>query len=296
MRQIQVFLKCLCLPCGCRQTAFLHVMMTYSFDSDLDTSEIYAPLGSSSIKRPKRARESVHLLKEKLEIPRERNLVERPRLYDLLRKSIEQFPATLISGRTGTGKTALAASFAKSRDHAAWYFIEPSDVEWNVFINYFAACVVRAVKSRKRISKLLPDSTEPSQSTMADSLINIFAEVETELGHEPLVIVLDGIHHLFDAPWFGEFFALLLSSLPGNTNLLLLCRSKPPSPLWRLRSKQQLNVIDEKLLAFNLAETAELTATAGLKRSDAERVHAETFGRISKLLEAVPRRPVGSRR
>lgn len=265
-------------------------MMTYSFDSDLDSTEIYAPVGKSSIKRPKRAREGVHLLAEKLVIPRERNLVERPRLYELLRKSIEQFPATLVSGRAGTGKTALAAAFAKTRDHTAWYSIEPSDVEWNVFINYFAACVVRAVKSRTRISKLVPPSTEPSQSTMADALINIFTEAETELFHDPLLIVLDGIHHLFDAPWFGEFFALLLSSLPDNTNLLLLCRSKPPSPLWRLRSKQQLNVIDEKLLAFNLAETAELAETAGLERSDAERVHAETFGRISKLLQAVPRK------
>lgn len=262
-------------------------MMTYFFDNDLDSAEIYAPVGNSSIKRPKRARERVHLLKEKLEIPRGKNLVERPRLHELLGKSIGQFPATLISGRAGTGKTAIAASFAKTRDHAAWYSIEPSDVEWNVFINYFAACVMRAVKSRTRTSKLIPDLAEPSQSTMADALINIFTEVETELIHKPLVIVLDGIHHLFDAPWFGEFFALLLSSLPENTNVILLCRSKPPSPLWRLRSKQQLNVIDEKLLAFNLAETAEIAKKLGLKRSAAERAHTETFGRISKLLQVL---------
>lgn len=259
-------------------------MMTYFYDNDLDSAEIYSPVGSSTITRPKRTREGVHLLKEKLEIPRAKNLVERPRLLDLLGKSIEQFPATLVSGRAGTGKTALAASFARTQDHAAWYSIEPSDVEWDVFINYFAACVLRAAKCRTRISKLIPDSSEPSQSTMATALIDVFAEVETELAHEPLVIVLDGIHHLFDASWFGEFFGLLLSSLPENTNLLLLCRSKPPSPLWRLRSKQQLNVIDEKVLAFNLDETAEIAKKLGLKRSAAERAHAETFGRISKLL------------
>jgi LuxR family transcriptional regulator, maltose regulon positive regulatory protein len=270
----------------------LRIMMTYLFDSDLDSGEIYVPAGNSSINGPKSAREGVHVLEEKLEIPAIPNLIERPRLVDLLTKSIEQFPATLISGRAGTGKTTLAASFANTRDHAAWYSIEPSDLEWNVFINYFAACVVRSVGSDTRVSKLVPDSMEPSQATMATSLINIFAEAETELLHEPLLIVLDGIHHLFDAPWFGEFFALLLSSLPENTNLVLLCRSKPPSPLWRLRSKQQLNVIDEKLLAFTLAETAELAATAGLKRSDAERAHAETFGRISKLLQVVPRKSV----
>lgn len=271
-------------------------MMTYFYDSDLDRGEVYTPIGNSSIKRSKRSGEGVHLLEEKLDIPYTRDLVERPRLFDLLSKSIEQFPATLISGRAGTGKTALAASFTKTQEHTAWYSIEPSDVEWNVFINYFAGSVVRATGSKTRISKLVPDAAEATQSTMANSLINIFAEVETELIHKPLLIVLDGIHHLFDAPWFGEFFGLLLSSLPENTNLLLLCRSKPPSPLWRLRSKQQLNVIDEKLLAFNLTETAELASIAGLKRSDAERVHAETFGRISKLLQVVPRKSAGSRR
>lgn len=267
-------------------------MMTYFFDSDLDPGEIYSPVGNSSIKRPKRSRETVHLLAEKMEVPKIRNLVERPRLDTLVRKSVDQFPATLISGRAGTGKTALAASFANSRDHAAWYSIEPSDVEWDVFISYFATCTTSAVKSRTRLSKLVPDSAEPTQSTIATALINIFAAVETELFHEPLLIVLDGIHHLFDAPWFGEFFGLLLSSLPDNTNLLLLCRSKPPSPLWRLRSKQQLNVIDEKILAFNLAETAQLATKLGIKRSDAERAHTETFGRVSKLLQTLNRTSV----
>lgn len=267
-------------------------MMTYFLDTNLDTGELYAPVGSSTVKRSKAVRrEPIHLLNEKLVVPSSRGMIERSRLDDLLRKSIEQFPATLISGRAGTGKTALAAAFARGRDHVAWYSVESSDMEWNVFAHYFAACVLRSVKSKVKLANILAAELEPSQSSMATTLINIFAEAETKLLHEPLLIVLDGIHHLFDAPWFGEFFALLLSSLPENTNLLLLCRSKPPNPLWRMRSKQQLNVIDEKLLAFNLSETAELATKLRLNRSDAERAHAETFGRISKLLEVLRRKP-----
>jgi LuxR family maltose regulon positive regulatory protein len=271
-------------------------MMTYFLDTHLDSGDTYSPLGSpvehrSRVHRP----DGVHLLAEKLSVPRFRGLIERPRLDDLLTRSIEQFPATLISGRAGTGKTALASAFARSHGRAAWYSVESSDIEWNVFTHYFAACVLRAAKSKLQPADVLPANAEPSQSSMATSLISVFAEAETALLHEPLLIVLDGIHHLFDAPWFGEFFGLLLSSLPENTSLLLLCRSKPPSPLWRLRSKQQLNVIDEKLLAFNLAETVELTAKLGLKRSDAERAHAETFGRVSKLIEFADRRRAKSR-
>ena len=229
----------------------------------------------------------MHVLREKLQIPRIRGVIKRKRVEDMLHKSLAQFPATLVSGRAGTGKTATAAGLARQADHAAWYSVESSDIEWNVFANYFGTSVLGAVKSKATVDSVLPDEIHVSQSAIATFLINLFAEAETDLLHERLLIVLDGIHHLFDAEWFGEFFGLLLSSLPENVSLLLLCRSKPPNPLWRLRSKQQLNVIDEKLLAFNLAETVELVKRAGLSRSEAERAHSATFGRISKLLQRI---------
>ena len=277
---------------------FHTAMMTYFQDTQLDSGELYFPSSSSSTKaRQSAERGEVHLLTEKLEIAPVQGLIERPRLQDLLRKSADQFPATLISGRAGTGKTGLAAQFAGHHEHVAWYSVESSDADWNVFALYFAASILRAVESKIDPRRLLPVEDETSQSVMASFLISVFAEAETELIHEPMLIVLDGVHHLFDAPWFGEFFGLLLSSLPENTNLLLLCRSKPPNPLWRLRSKQQLNVIDEKLLAFNLLECAELARRYGLARADAERAHAETFGRVSKLLQLVNRsKPTSARK
>lgn len=263
--------------------------MTYLLHDALESTEAYSPSSDPCRGKPVMSeREDVHILREKLKIPGFRGVLKRPRLDEMLRKSLRQFPATLVSGRAGTGKTTLAAGFARTQDHAAWYTVESADIEWNVFANYFATCVLSSVKSKIAVGDVLPDEIHASQSAIATFLINVFAEAETELVHEPLLIVLDGIHHVFDAPWFGEFFGLLLSSLPANVGLLLLCRSKPPSPLWRLRSKQQLNVIDEKLLAFNLVETVELVKRAGLNRSDAERVHAATFGRIANLLRLLP--------
>jgi len=261
--------------------------MTYFLHDNFESTETYSPGGTSSRKKTGAERDGIHVLREKLQIPKLRGLVERPRLDEMLRRSLSVCPATLISGRAGTGKTALAAGFARTQDRTAWYSVESPDVEWNVFAHYFATSILKALKSKSAVADLLPDDIHTSQSTIAIFLINLFTEVQTVLVHEPLLIVLDGIHHLFDADWFGEFFSLLLSSLPENTNLVLLCRSKPPNPLWRLRSKQQLNVIDEKLLAFNLAETAELVQKKGLTRADVEQAHAATFGRISRLLEIV---------
>jgi LuxR family transcriptional regulator, maltose regulon positive regulatory protein len=265
-------------------------MTSYFLPDSLDSSESYSPPQVPSAgKRPGTERDDVHIVREKLHLPGKRSLVKRPRLEGVLRKSVAQFSATLISGRAGTGKTAVAAEFARKQDHAAWYSVESSDIDWNVFAHYFATSVLGSVKSKMGVHDVLPDEIHASQSVIATFLINVFAEVETVLLHQPLTIVIDDIHHLFDADWFGEFFSLLLSSLPDNAHMILICRSKPPNPLWRMRSKQQLNVIDEKLLAFDLVETVELMRRAGLARSYAERAHSATFGRISKLIETTKR-------
>jgi ATP/maltotriose-dependent transcriptional regulator MalT len=113
---------------------------------------------------------------------------------------------------------------------------------------------------------------------------NIVSALETgENNHRPL-LVLDGIHHLFDADWFSGFLNILQPSLSETVDVLLLCRSRPPNPLWRLRSKQQLDVIDEKTLAFDPEETMALLKQVGRSKAEAARIHAETFGRVSKLL------------
>lgn len=262
-------------------------MMTYFLDSDIDSGEIYSPVNRLTVGSGRR--DGVHLLKEKLVIPTLRRSVKRPRLYELLERSATQFPATLVSGRAGTGKTVMASAYAKTQEHVAWYAVESSDADWNVFANYFASSVLRAVGSKIKARQFVPVDGDSSQASTAAYLIDLLAEAETMLVHAPLLIVLDGIHHLFDAEWFGQFLGLLLSSLPANASLLLLCRSKPPSPLWRMRSKQQLNVIDERVLAFDLAETVDLMTKLGLKRSDAERAHSTTFGRASKLKEYAER-------
>jgi ATP/maltotriose-dependent transcriptional regulator MalT len=100
-------------------------MMTYFQDTHFDTGEFYAPTDQSYVRVDRSTeRTEIHLLSEKLEVPRFRGLVQRPRLDDLLRNSIEQFPATLISGRAGSGKTATAAEFARTQDYVAWYSVE----------------------------------------------------------------------------------------------------------------------------------------------------------------------------
>ena len=254
-------------------------------DDDFDSTEIYSPAIPLTTATPSKGeREDVHILNEKLEIPHCTGLIERPRLIDKLDRSLSHFALALVSGRAGTGKTSIAAAYARTRKRVAWFTVESSDIDWNVFASYLAASVHRVAESKKAVVHSLHAVSNSSPAAMAIFLYVIASVLETGEKDDRPLLVLDGVHHLFDADWFSGFINILQPSLSETSDVLLLCRSRPPSPLWRLRSKQQLDVIDEKTLAFNRDETILLLKRFGRSQTEAVRIHAETFGRVSKLL------------
>jgi len=258
--------------------------MSFLIQDHFESTERCSPSIYTGETPSKGERDGVHILNEKLEIPRCTGLIERPRLIKKLDRSLSRFAATLVSGRAGTGKTSIAAAYGRTRKKVAWFTVESSDVEWNVFASYLAASVHRVAESKKAVGDSLHAVTNSSPAAMSIFLYVIASVLETDEKNDRPLLVLDGIHHLFDADWFCGFFNLLQPSLSETADVLLLCRSRPPNPLWRLRSKQQLDVIDERTLAFDPDETVLLLKQVGRSQADAARIHAETFGRVSKLL------------
>ena len=57
----------------------------------------------------------------------------------------------------------------------------------------------------------------------------------------------------------------------------------PPAPLWRMRSKQSLSVIDEAELSFTRQEAIELFESHGLSREQASIALDHTHGRAAAL-------------
>lgn len=231
----------------------------------------------------------IHVISEKLAVPKVDGLLRRPRLDELVEKSLSQFGATLISGRAGTGKTALAADFANRRDNVAWYSVESADADWRIFSRYVSIGLTGELAERNSVSVNRRTNAEVSEGMIARFLADIFPKLDGVPSQKQKLFVLDDLHHLFDAPWFENFFTLLLYFLRENTQVLLLCRSRPPSPLWRLRSKQMLNVIDEKVLAFTCEETAEFFSLSGLPKNNAQKAHEDSFGRVGKVREIAGR-------
>ena len=232
-----------------------------------------AEAGPASESRP------VPLITAKLQPPDTGKTLPRKWLTGLLSKSARNAAATIIVGRAGTGKTTVAADFVSAHPGAAWYTIDAVDGDWRTFQSYFRAAVFRDGGKAEG---------EPVHAVPAcDSALDLFADVTAGLelrsmGWPPL-LVLDGIHHLFDRVWFQDFFDHLIASTPIGSHTMMLSRSKPPTPIWRLRSKQVLNVIDEKLLAFSPAEAEEFFAFHGAPETDIEAALAESFGRAGSL-------------
>src|SRR5207302_10972436 len=102
---------------------------------------------------------------------------------------------------------------------------------------------------------------------------------------EPLLMVIEDLHLVYDSDWVVPFFRRLLPLLPAESHLLITCRSLPPAGLWHLRSKQMLRVLDEGELAFTLDEAVALFQTYGLKEQQARVAWLQTNGRAAVINE-----------
>jgi len=247
--------------------------------SDLDDETAHRPAASAS----SRSTRPPKLLEEKLRVPLIADALKRPRLDDLLDRSVGQFAATLLCGRAGSGKTVLAATYARKYGHAFWYSIEPADRGWDIFARYFAAALLGIDGVRTRPYGY---GTSATRAQITDFLTETLRTAGAT-NSSPLLLVLDNIHHLYDADWFADFFNQLICSLQPGIHVLMSTRSKPPAPLWRFRSKQMLNVIDEDVLEFTVSESERLLKRRGLPKTLAAKFHTDSCGRISKLIESL---------
>jgi LuxR family maltose regulon positive regulatory protein len=225
-----------------------------------------------------------HFIHEKIAIPAATPRTSRLRLLKLLTENQVSANATIIHGRAGTGKTALAADFARHAGRTvAWYKVDAADNDLRLFCKYLAASV-RLQRPSIDSDRLL-DQTETIETDRAELLAEGFVFQLSDPQSEPLLIVIDDLHLVYDADWVVPFFHRLLPLLPANVHVLITCRSLPPTPLWRLRSKQMLRVVEETELAFTVDETIALFETYGLSEEHARVAWVQTNGRAATIAE-----------
>jgi LuxR family transcriptional regulator, maltose regulon positive regulatory protein len=224
----------------------------------------------------------MNLINEKISLPKELPSFSRPRLLDLLSRSTEMYATTIISGRTGTGKTLLATEFAqRCGRNVAWYSVDATEKDPQFFFAYLLESL-RQVNPKLRFpSSTLPpyDCTVVELEQWAESIIHTLEETTKE----SWLLVLDDLHLIYDEPWVLPFFRRFIPLLPNNIHLLILARSVIPVPLWRMRSKQNLLTIDEGWLAFTQEEATRLFAAYGLGEKQAADALRVSHGRASMM-------------
>ncbi|MGH9843218.1 MAG: AAA family ATPase [Blastocatellia bacterium] len=223
----------------------------------------------------------MEIIPGKITIPIETPSLSRLRLVETLQESLDSCGATVITGRAGTGKTALAADFARHCGRrVAWYKVDAPDADLRIFLRYLVAGVARQRPEfgDRLLARFGPPANGVNLSTLAEAFV-----FDLQKHCEPLLLVIDDLHLVYDADWTVPFFHRLLPLLPAEVHLMTLGRGLPPAPLWRLRSKQRLRVIDEAALAFTPEEAKELFAGYGLEAKEAAAALAQTRGRADAL-------------
>jgi LuxR family maltose regulon positive regulatory protein len=222
------------------------------------------------------------LIQDKITVPMQKPRTSRPRLLELLTDNLTNYSATIVNGRAGTGKTTLAAEFARRATRpVCWYKVDAADAELGVFCRYLIS-TLRLQRLALDAERLI-EITESVESDRAEVLAEAFVYELAEERSEPLLVIIEDLHLIYDADWVVPFFHRFLPLLPADVHLIITCRSLPPAPLWRLRSKQMLRVIEEGELAFTLEETARLFETYGLSEEHARIALRETNGRAAAI-------------
>ncbi|MDQ2975176.1 MAG: hypothetical protein M3R69_07170 [Acidobacteriota bacterium] len=193
--------------------------------------------------------------------------------------------STILSGRAGSGKTALAVDFANRCGRpVAWYKVDAPDADPKLFFHY----LINSIQERRPgfgTKSLLPlaQVVDLDRVTwLTESFVYELSERETP---SPLLIVIEDLHLVCDSEWLVPFFRRLLPLLPSEVHMLITSRSLPPAPLWRMRSKQSLVVIDEETLAFTRPEAIALFESYGLPSEQASIALDHTHGRAAALDE-----------
>lgn len=177
-------------------------------------------------------------------------MVERKRLLDRLSKGREM-RLIVISGVAGSGKTSLAAQWV-ARDHLriAWYSLDKTDNEADLFIRYLLATLSLA---DSRLASLISVDMREGRAFSTREVILRIADHASDLAGD-LYLVLDD-YQFVTAQTIHDTVSDLLNVMPSNMHVVILTRYSIPFPLSPFRVKNHIVEIPAPEMRFTEAET-----------------------------------------
>ena len=226
-----------------------------------------APAGRSALVRgpwPHHADLPVEILESKLYKPRIRpGVVRRPALLARLRAA-RSVPTVAVVAPAGYGKTTLLALWAQEDDRPfAWLSLDAHDNDPIVLLTHLAVAL-------DRISPLSPQTFDALRSPGVSVPATLVPRLGTSLSQlpNPVVLVLDDVHHLRDGTSLDALVALV-GHARGTTQIALAGRGMPV-PLARQRAQARTVEIGVEGLAFTEDGARALLRAAGADLPDGE--------------------------
>jgi ATP/maltotriose-dependent transcriptional regulator MalT len=187
----------------------------------------------------------------------------RPRLQGRILPNLDR-KLTLMVAPAGYGKTVLALELTRQSEHLdCWYELDEHDAHLEVFYTYLCEAI------RQRVPDFLERLPERPQEATPWELAGLLTATLYGLP-EPLLLVLSNFHKVSDSEEVTSFVDTLVTYLPPTCHLLLLSRNQTRLNLARLVANQEVNLLTQGQLAFDLAEAE--TVAAALGCSDQARV------------------------
>ena len=194
------------------------------------------------------------LLQTKFYIPPPQpNSIQRPRLTQLINKSLDR-KLILISAPAGFGKTTLLSEWIlSSQQRVSWISLEDADNDPTRFWNYFIGALQILQEGLVKDARVFLQKGD-SQNVMAqlESFITILINEISEYPEE-FTIILDDYHQINNKA-IHEGINFLIDHLPPRMHLILACRADPPLPLARLRARGQMVELRAENLRFTSDE------------------------------------------
>lgn len=185
----------------------------------------------------------MHLLNGKLQCLSVSDMIERPRIYQLMEESFSGCPVLLLYGAGGIGKTAAVGQFLKNhvRKNFGYYSADGCDGEEGLFLDYLIAMLKNAG---------IRGELDREKDAFA-VIRTAFDEMET--GNRQFYLAFDQMDRIEDER-IWEIMRFLLSYVPQNCSIFLICGIRIQAEIMQLILKKRVGIFPVSELAFSEKE------------------------------------------
>jgi LuxR family transcriptional regulator, maltose regulon positive regulatory protein len=209
--------------------------------------------------------------------PLAERVVARPRLERLIGLLVERYPVVWVAATAGAGKTTAVVQAARSGNRpVAWLTVDATDAAPGRLVTYLEAALAR------RRPKLAGTATRAlAQRAPHAEAAGLLAEA---IGDEPLLVVLDELERLADAPEALAVLSAFVRYAPATTRIVLITRREIALELGIGQGLGRVAAVGEGELAFTDDEAAQALAGAGRTADDVGAVVEATGGWVTGVL------------